>query len=485
MTAEGSGLLIKSLPPAAKVYVDGIERGYTPLLLDNINPGIHTLLLTKDRYKDWSSQITVSSQERLEALIDLIPLTGKITVNLIKETTEEPAFFEPHIFLDGVEQESEEFDAPAGWHTVKASVFGREDAQKTILVGDNENIIIDFELKRAVFEISGLRLSRSAFNPVGMRASGVVTVDFNVNAPGSGLLKVLDDADNVVFVSAFDSFKRSGQRYVWNGKNQEGGILADGNYRIEIDAEDSESNTTDTLSITVKIDSTLDDQPLTLISAQPGLLFVPFSITPSKGGFQIETSLAAGMNFDALMFSAALCFTPLDTWQFAAAVNIHAGKDGSTDASAAGSAKKELVKPAGLIPGIAVAISYRWAADNPMRAFGVKPGIQIYTPFSWRIAGGGLFLNFAPSVIWMSKDGLLQEALPHFAVSKGILYNYKIISVGLSGQSVIGLDDFYAAAAELRFTPWASNLSIGLQAGASFSKDKIYWSGGLSIGAFF
>jgi hypothetical protein len=512
---SGNGLSIKSMPPAAKVYIDGIERGITPLSLDNIKAGIHTLYLVKDWHKDWTAQITVPAQGRLEAAIDLVPASGEITVNISVEggappqsqdesenlgesqtSTHDGSTFAPRIFLNGVEMAGYVFKAAAGWRTVKVSAFGWEDVQKTVLINDNEKTSLDFELKRAVLSIDSLRMSRSTFNPYGIGAQSVLAVNFTVNTPAHGRFAVLDDADNEVFSVSLGKFEQSEQRYVWKGRDKNGDILKDGAYRIRIEAESIESGVTDERFLALTIDSSLNEQPLTLTSAQPGLFFVPIPDTHEKGDFHIETAIVAGLPpgetvmFDTLPFAAALCFTPLDSWQFAGAVNIRPGKDGINGMAAASTIKKQFLEPSGIAPGIAVAFSYGWVEGGFISPFGIKSGPQLNIPFGWRF-GQILSLYFAPAVFWAGQDGVPSERMPRLALPAGIHCRFGMFSAAISAQSISvfdpELEDFcpMAVSAEFRFTPPAYSLSIGLLAGAVFNDDDSGGFGGLSIGAFF
>jgi eukaryotic-like serine/threonine-protein kinase len=66
--ANGGGfvgsLSVDSLPPAAKVFVDGRLVGTTPLLLPQIGAGTHVVRLEHDGYRHWSSPVRVVSGER-------------------------------------------------------------------------------------------------------------------------------------------------------------------------------------------------------------------------------------------------------------------------------------------------------------------------------------------------------------------------------------------------------------------------------------
>jgi hypothetical protein len=411
--------------------------------------------------------------------------------------------------LDGVEVKGREFDAEAGWRTVKVSAFGWEDEQKTIFIGSDKSVTINFELKRAAFTLDGLRVSRAVFNPYAMGARAFVSIDFSVNATGSGRFKVLDSADNEVFLSIFDEFRQANQHYSWDGRDSGGEILPDGVYTVKIEAKGGENGESLSLSAPVEIDASLEDTPAALGSALAGMVLVPFAASQPKGSFQIEAGIIIGnlpdvsVPANALLFSAAFCFTPLDTWQFAAAINIRPDENGASVSAAAGSVKKELCAPAGLVPGIAAAVGYGLATGGGVSgdagysglesAGGIKSGLQAAVPFSWR-AGRHASLYLAPSALWASEDGALREPLPWIVLSWGAMLHFGPLSAGASAQYPIatreGIEGLYPAmAAEFRFNPPRSNLSVGLQSGVFFADAGngagVYVSGGMFIGMFF
>jgi hypothetical protein len=497
--SEGSGLFIDSRPSQSKVYIDGIERGLTPLTLTDISPGVHALRTTKDRYNDWSELITVPENGRLEVFIELDPSAGTIAVNVTLDGDETDRPFEPRVFLNGVRTEGTEFTAGTGRQTVKVSAFGWEDAQKSVNVVRNEKTVIDFTIKEAVFALGGLRLSRASFNPGGGPQSAL-TVDFTVNAPGSGRFVVLDKAGKEVFSAMLGKFRQAEQRYVWDGKDAGGVILADGDYTLLIEAECRAVK--DILSFTARLDSSLDEKPLSLGSAQPGLFFVQDSQAGTKGSFQIEAGVTGGKppgeteRFGSLPFAAGFCFTPAKHWQFSAALNLRPGKEGGAGFSAAAGAKMEILRQSGFAPGLAATITYGFVEGGFESAFGIKTGLTLNVPLSWRI-GRRLSLYLSPGALWTGKNGFPRERLPRFVQSGGILYSFRIVSIALSSQIItapetghgdsLEIEDFCPAAfsVELRFSPPASNLSISLRGGAFQDPDGGGGFGGLSMGAFF
>jgi hypothetical protein len=492
---SGSGILIESAPAGAKVFIDGIERGISPLSLGGVSPGVLTLRVTKDWYNDWTAQITVPARGRLEICIDLRPAMGTIVVNISGDGGDFSGSV--RIFLNGVETSGREFSAHEGWRTVKVSAFGRQDAQKSVFVVRNEKIIIDFDLKRAVFELGDLRINRSKLNPAGGGAQSMLAVDFTVSGPGTGRFIVLDGQDAEVFSAPLGEFERTEQRYVWDGRDKTGKIPEDGVYRIRIEAEDADGGAElKSVPLAVRIDSTLDDGPLSLGSGLPGLFFAPTSDTQTEGTFQVEAGIILGKppgesrGFDSLPFTAGVAVSPVDGWQLAAAVNMRPGKDGAVVPAAAGSVKREYLKQAGLLPGAAALIAYGWVKDGFVSAFGIESGFQLNAPFSWKL-GRRFSLHASPALLWTGSGGYPEEPAPRIVISGGLLCRLPLVSAALSmrtiGTPAAGVEEFcpVALSAEIRFTPPRSNLNIALLAGGFFNGEERGGYGGLSAGAMF
>jgi hypothetical protein len=57
-------LVVESRPSGAVVTVDGARRGTTPLTVDALTPGKHTVLIERPGYRPWSTTIEVKAGER-------------------------------------------------------------------------------------------------------------------------------------------------------------------------------------------------------------------------------------------------------------------------------------------------------------------------------------------------------------------------------------------------------------------------------------
>ncbi len=64
LTVKGS-IAVSSDPPGVAVYLDGKNKGNTPLFIYGVIVGRHSLKLTKPGYEDWEKQITVEESKVL------------------------------------------------------------------------------------------------------------------------------------------------------------------------------------------------------------------------------------------------------------------------------------------------------------------------------------------------------------------------------------------------------------------------------------
>lgn len=80
-TEEAKGSIsITSDPPGASVYLDGTHRGTTPISIDNVASGSHTIELTKSRYESKTLAVSLSVGGAENIRESLEPLTGSISI---------------------------------------------------------------------------------------------------------------------------------------------------------------------------------------------------------------------------------------------------------------------------------------------------------------------------------------------------------------------------------------------------------------------
>ena len=96
---ENGSVTIVSHPPGAEVSLDNIYRGNTPLTLETVPAGNHTVRLALTGYESWSGSFSASSKKNETITADLI---AQDTCKLVSTTV--PATFSqasPEIHVDG------------------------------------------------------------------------------------------------------------------------------------------------------------------------------------------------------------------------------------------------------------------------------------------------------------------------------------------------------------------------------------------------
>ena len=102
-TVKGRGLLVRTRPAGARVYVDGIERGQTPLELPDLRSAYYSIRISKTGYEERELRVRVSDESRLELDIELWLLAGRLllTVRAEAESALPAPAHRPDLFVDG------------------------------------------------------------------------------------------------------------------------------------------------------------------------------------------------------------------------------------------------------------------------------------------------------------------------------------------------------------------------------------------------
>ena len=73
-------LVVKSSPTGATVFVDGKEKGVTPLYLENIKKGLHTVKVTKDCFSVVEKKVDTTASRKKNIDVHLKSLCGSLVV---------------------------------------------------------------------------------------------------------------------------------------------------------------------------------------------------------------------------------------------------------------------------------------------------------------------------------------------------------------------------------------------------------------------
>jgi len=145
-------IIATSQPQGAKVYLDNVYRGTTPLNLDRVATGQHQIKLAMEGYQDWSSFISVSPSRTTTVSADLIPFPayGSISISCNQSSAK--------IFLDGTYKKTTYSsravvleDVEKGYHELLITKTGYKDWSKKVYVSSSKTIKVVVNLiKQAV-----------------------------------------------------------------------------------------------------------------------------------------------------------------------------------------------------------------------------------------------------------------------------------------------------------------------------------------------
>jgi hypothetical protein len=520
---EGRGLSIRTNPIGAKVYVDGLERGLTPLNLEGLRPGEYVIRIEKEGYRVRRFKVRIRSESRLSLSLELEEARGQVVLRIGREEGSPGAELlplDPRVSVD--HRDAASFGAgpgdswlgmvlslPVGWRTIQVRAFGWEEASALVYVAENSLQYQNINLKPGVFRVSGLSLRRGRFNPANSGVLGSAELSFEVSGPGRGRIIIHDEEGREVYAGDLGPFTGWAQQFLWNGRDGRGQILPDGRYTITIHAEALTPLAPggETLTLRAEIDSTRNIRPLSLASGKPGLLFAPLPQRLPPGALQIEGSLLFGAPpysgayregasggsdaWASLPFALAFRFSPLERLELSAALNVVPRFDESARYGFAGSAKwvffgSEL-RDWALPLNLSLGLSGGWMEERKAGPFGLSSGLELFLPLSWNISPV-LTLAFTPSGLWTGEGGFPWEALPRLLLSGGLLLEYGFITAGLSLQGELDFSDpapSLKMAGELKLFPPPSRFVFSFQGGA-FREDLLWGGfGGLGIGILF
>ncbi|MBO7483341.1 MAG: PEGA domain-containing protein [Kiritimatiellae bacterium] len=126
---------ISSDPAGARVVVDGIERGVTPLVMGGVSRGRMRVRLSHPGYRDVTRELNVSPGDSLTLDVAMEEIPGEINITSVplgaRIYVDGVACGKAPVFLDGVKP---------GRHVVLAQLDGYTDVEKTVTVVRGEKV---------------------------------------------------------------------------------------------------------------------------------------------------------------------------------------------------------------------------------------------------------------------------------------------------------------------------------------------------------
>jgi len=481
----GKGMEIHTNPAGVKVFINGIERGLTPVSFDEILPDEYSIRLTRDDYETQEFNITVHSHSRLFIAIEMKRMQGQASISVFMEQEgSEPLLFEPQLFTRAANNNAAitlcsdnkaQLNLHTGYHTITIRAFGWEDSSVTLLIEHNAVVTADIYMKPAVFRLQNLTQRRERLNPLNAGNLGITEYRFEVSAPGEGFIKILDSNGTTVYTRQLNQFNTWIQRETWNGRDTYGNLLPQGYYTVVIEAESL------SLQLETEINYSQSIFPQSLESSIAGLSFAPLPHVLPPGSYQFD----AGIQYDssAFPFKINMRVSPYNRLELTTFFNINPSIKNQTGWGVSGSIKYNFTDGTGSIPlAFSAGVSYAWANENGEYPLSPGRGAGLYVPVSLELKSFSFV--FCPALFWRGPQGLT----PELFLSAGILYRDNWFNAGISARFELDFSDDKIklfAGAEARFYPPPSNFVFSCQAGLRKINESLSFFGGLGIGVIY
>jgi len=503
---SGRGLAIRSNPTGARVFINGVERGSTPVVFENFSSGEYSVRLSKEGYRDRQFSVTLIDNSRLVVSIKMEELRGFASVTVYKTEGLQSLPFNPQIFTNASDEifyltgdNKTLLNLPAGYNTIRARAFGWEDEIATVLISEDSTASVDFFMKPAVFRIENASRSRRRFNPLNSSSLGNVEYRFDVSAPGSAVMTVTDAGGSVVYSRQLENFTTWNQRVTWDGRDSYGNPVPEGAYTVLIEASPLFQNHEGEAEISrlvmeSEIDYSINIFPLSLTGGIAGLDFAPLPHVLPAGSYQIEAEFLFG-NFrlsqsadekavTGFPYGIGFRVSPFNNFETAIYFNVNPRVDNSTGWGISVSVKYNILNGGAFPLALAAGVSYAWADRNGDDPLSAGRGIGLHVPLSLELGDFSIILS--PALFWRGPDSFA----PALLLSTGALYRGGWFTTGFSARVEFDFTENSASPkflsglqAHLLLPP--SNLFFSVKAGIWTQNSQTGGYGGAGIGLIF
>ena len=485
---EGKGLVIRTNPNNVTVFIDGAERGSTPVVFANMAPGEYHIRLYKEGYRERVFSAVIFNNSRYIALIKMEETKGEALVSIHTGESASTPVFKPELFLrssSGVSiplspDNKAALTLPSGYHTFRARAFGWEDASITVLVEEDTVIEAGIFMKSAAFKVENLTQSRRRFNPANPGNLGVNEYRFEVSSFGSAVFMIQNSEGLAVYSKKLENFNTRVQFVTWDGRDSDSIMIPQGFYTAIIGTEDPSSGENVSLKLETEINYSGSIFPQSLESGAAGLVFSPMPHTLPAGSFQIDSGLL--FSSFRLPFKIGLRLSPYKKIELTTILNINPDLKEKTGWGVSGSVMYNFIDGSNIPILFSTGVSYAWADNNGEYLLGSGRGAGFFTPVSLEFSNFSVV--FCPSAFWRGPENVI----PELFLSAGLLYRGNWINAGISARYEFDFkensNERLLAGAQIYFFPSPSNLIFSLHGGIIYAAGMDYY-GGLGIGLIY
>ena len=237
------GVIIRTNVEGAEVYINGKLFGTTPIATVDLSATYYNLEIRKSGYDTIRCKIYPRKRYTYTYEFVMQKTCGFINIKNYPSGSS--------VYVDGSSVSSFPVEVEPGNHTVKVRKFGYEDYKEQVYVENHKTVTVTVSLKTAPFRIRNFSISKNHINPDYSSGMGKVTFSFEVTNDGSAILSVCDRYGNEVWTHEYRSFSTWNQSITWNGRDNFGNSLPDGQYTVKLYSFDYDE------SLPLKIDRSL------------------------------------------------------------------------------------------------------------------------------------------------------------------------------------------------------------------------------------
>lgn len=472
-----ASLSVRSDIRRASVWLDYQMRGTVPLDLTGIKPGTHILVIKADGYYDASITLSLAADTKTTLSTSLILKTGFLDVRVQPATAS--VIIDEQSYAPGI------IELGTGQKTVTLKAFGYTEQTFSVFVPERLYASISAELSKATFEARGFELSQRRFNPRNPGINGLIRASFTVSATGSALIEIMGPDGETIVKDTMGTFNDWSQSYTWDGRDEFGKPLSDGDYTIALTVTpgagiESERESY-SFSASMLLDQSLIVVPTGSYGVMYGSVFAPMGFRPQSYGFRV----------DALGYATG-------------SLDASGSTSGGATVSVAGSIQDILDAGIGMeLDGqarVAARLGIRYAAPLS-EPFGLgailegrisEPtvGNQAFVRLGAVMGIGSPFFN----AVVMPRIGAYWEEGSLFKAGLGMALTANAYSFGASLSAAVDTESLSTglsmawplrSALELRFSPARVPLSFRLMGELDWSPRPTAWTAGLGISGGF
>ena len=313
--AGAATLILETTASGADIYLDRIFLGRTPHKQSGIVPGVHVLRLELSGYRPRELVLDLVEKRTYTIKITLIPRTGRLAVTVTPS--------DARVYVDGSAMPGGTAEVPAGLRSVRASRFGYTEAVQQVNVPEDGIASAAFVLDPAPFTLSELRLRRPSFNPANVGSLGAAELRFSVTSFGRAEIDIRNAGGDRAALLLIPPFTENDQTAVWDGRDESGRPLPDGEYSIELRAFPETGSGVPSLvrRATVTLDSSVFLAPRGLSAAVSGLALFPDPFRDPDGVLRFHGSwrpvLSPSGSLDGSTVSAGMAAAFGGAWEAA------------------------------------------------------------------------------------------------------------------------------------------------------------------------